>query len=71
MDMSSISVRFLIIAACCALLWFGVRGLESGAVRVKGGRLISREDSPFNYWLFVWTYFIAGVGGMMFVVFSG
>jgi hypothetical protein len=61
----------MIILASCALLWFGMTALNSGTVRVKGGRLISRQESPFNYWLFVGTYFVVGIGGILFAVFGG
>jgi hypothetical protein len=70
MDMNSISIMFLMVVACCALLWCGLRGLQSGVARVKGGRMAGRGNAPFNYRLLVWTCFIAGSGGMMFVVFS-
>jgi hypothetical protein len=69
--MCSLPLRIFIIMASIILLWFGKSGLEEGVVRVRGGHLVSREDSPANYWLIVGTYFIAGIGGILFAIFGG
>lgn len=69
--MCSLPLRFLIILASIALLWFGRSALDDGAVRVKGGRLVHEEDSPTSFWLCVGTYFIAGTGGILFAIFGG
>ncbi|HOI74619.1 MAG TPA: hypothetical protein PLO63_10765 [Syntrophales bacterium] len=69
--MCSWPLRGMLVLAGAALLWFGVAGLRSGVVRVKGGRWIGRQESPLQYWLFVGTYFITGAGGILFAVFAG
>jgi hypothetical protein len=51
-------------------LWFGFTGLKNGRVYVKGGRWVSREDSPFNYWSNVIVYLAAGCGGIGFAFFG-
>ncbi|HOD03153.1 MAG TPA: hypothetical protein PKN28_07485 [Clostridiales bacterium] len=61
----------LIIVASSALLWFGYSGLKNGQVRVKGGELIKKEESPVNYWISVCIYFIAGGGGLLYAFFIG
>jgi len=61
----------MIVLAGIALLWFGKSALDDGVVRVKGGHLIYKEDSPNSYWLFVGTYFFVGIGGILFAIFGG
>jgi uncharacterized membrane protein len=68
--MCSLPLKILIVLTCCALLWFGYTGLKNDQVYVKGGRWVRREDSPFNYWLSVTMYFLAGLGGLAFAFFS-
>ena len=63
-------LRLTIILACSALIWFGVVGLKKGIVRVKGGQIINRQKSPFSFWLFIGTYFVVGIGGILFAVFE-
>jgi len=62
-------LKILIVIASSALLWFGYAGLKDGQVRVKGGRTIRKEDSPFNYWMSVGVYFAAGCGGLLYAFF--
>ncbi|OQB45168.1 MAG: hypothetical protein BWY02_02596 [bacterium ADurb.Bin157] len=68
--MCSLPLRILIVLASSALLWFGYDGLKDGQVRVKGGGLVKKEDSPINYWISVAIYFIAGCGGLLYAFFS-
>jgi len=69
--MCSLPLRLLIILVSIILLWFGKSGLDNGVVRVKGGHLIYKEDSPNSYWLYVGTYFLVGIGGILFAIFVG
>jgi len=68
--MNSILLIILMVVACCALLWCGLRGLQSGVARVKGGRMAGRGMRRSITGLLVWRCVIAGSGGIMFVVFS-
>ena len=64
-------VRVLLIIVSCLILWFVKSALDNGVVRVKGNHLINKKDSPANYWLFVGTYIMLGIGGILFAVFAG
>lgn len=68
--MCSGGLRILILIAGSTLLWFGYTGLKNRRVRVKGGHLIERAESPINYWLNVAVYFAAGLGGIGFGIFA-
>ena len=69
--MCNSTLRILIFIVCSTLLWFGFSGLTNGRVYVKGGRFIERDESPINYWLNVGVYFVVGIGGLCFCLFSG
>jgi len=68
--MCGIPLKILIIVASSALLWFGYTGLKDEQVRVKGGRIVKKSDSPVNYWVSVVVYFAAGGGGLLYAFFG-
>lgn len=67
--MCGLPARIVIFAVSCVLLNYGYSGYKNGKVRIKSGRIVSREESPINYWVSVVTYLVAGLGGVLLALF--
>ena len=64
-----LSMRFIIGLVALLLFRYGYSGLQKGKVLAKGGLVIDRQDSPFNFWASIVCYFAMSIFGMAFALF--